>query len=213
MSQWWGEKWSVFRGSFKPESDFIWSNIALNRSFCDFRCLESEFWKRSYFGRFWSIKVKKTAKYQKSMLKIQGDGVQTNMGRRETEGSQLDYAPVHDRVVCFIYYELHIDYLCLGFYSNNHHLQGTELHRCVTEATVALSLPVGTTASETSLRNTMTVRHSPFVSDCYIFLYTYWCRVVNVIFAEVRRPVPQNGSYVCLPWSRSRWCPCTWAEC
>ena len=71
---WWGEKWSVFRGSFKPESEFIWSNIALNRSFCDFRCLESEFWKRGYFGRFWSIKWRKQQS-TKSKLELQGDGV------------------------------------------------------------------------------------------------------------------------------------------
>ena len=36
FGNWWGEKWSVFRGSFKQELEFIWSNIALNRSFCDF---------------------------------------------------------------------------------------------------------------------------------------------------------------------------------
>jgi hypothetical protein len=65
-------------GSFKPESDFLWSNIALNRSFCDFRYLESEFWKRSYFGRFWSIKVKKTAKSLFSMLGTVPDGVKSH---------------------------------------------------------------------------------------------------------------------------------------
>jgi hypothetical protein len=40
--------------------------------------LESEFWKRSHFGRFWSIKVKKTAKSQFSMLGTVGDGVKSN---------------------------------------------------------------------------------------------------------------------------------------
>lgn len=51
-ASWWGEKWTVFRGSFKPEFEFIWSNIALNRSFCHFRYFWSEFWKRNILDVF-----------------------------------------------------------------------------------------------------------------------------------------------------------------
>ena len=62
---WWNEKCTAFRGSFKPEIVFIWSNIALNRSFCQFRCFGEEIWKRKHFGRFWSIKVKNSTKCQR----------------------------------------------------------------------------------------------------------------------------------------------------
>ena len=59
---WRGEKCTAFEGSFKPESVIIWSNIALNRSFCHFRYFGVKIWKKKHFGRFLSIKVKKTTK-------------------------------------------------------------------------------------------------------------------------------------------------------
>ena len=83
-SNWWGEKWSVFRGSFKPESEFIWSNITLNRSFCDFRCLESEFWKRGYFGRFWSIKWRKRQSTKNPSWKCKLTASRVYSWRRQT---------------------------------------------------------------------------------------------------------------------------------
>ena len=81
---WWGEKWSVFRGSFKSESEFIWSNIALNRSFCDFRCLESEFWKRGYFGRFWKIKWRKRQSTKNPSWKYKVTASRVCSWRRQT---------------------------------------------------------------------------------------------------------------------------------
>ena len=65
---WWDEKCVAFRGSFKPEIVFIWSNNALNRSFCHFRCFGEEMKKRKHFGRFRSIKVKNSTKCERLVI-------------------------------------------------------------------------------------------------------------------------------------------------
>ena len=72
---WWDEKCTSFGGSFKAKVEIIWSNIALNRSFCHFRYFWEEIWKRKHFGRFWSEKVKKTTKSQ--------NHAENNTGRRQ----------------------------------------------------------------------------------------------------------------------------------
>jgi hypothetical protein len=55
------EKEPLLKGLLSPDSN-LFDQILPYRFFCHFRYFWSEFWKRKHFGRFWSIKVKKTAK-------------------------------------------------------------------------------------------------------------------------------------------------------
>ena len=48
-----------------PNLCILWLDFTQSRFFCHFRYFWEEFHKRSDFGRFWSIKVKKTTKSQK----------------------------------------------------------------------------------------------------------------------------------------------------
>ena len=68
---------TLLGGRLSPNSYIIWSDFTQSRFFSHFRYFWGENHKRSNFGRFWSEKVRKTTKSQKTMLWIVADGVTT----------------------------------------------------------------------------------------------------------------------------------------
>lgn len=82
-----------------------------------------------------------------------------NVQTRDNEGTQLDYAQLHDRVVC----STQLEPTSSAFKCTSKIifvifiLQGMELLHCVNEAGVALGEDEGSGSSEKSLRKTMKV--------------------------------------------------------
>ena len=66
---------TLLGGRLSPNSYIIWSDFTQSRFFSHFRYFWGENHKRSIFGRFWSEKVRKTTKSQKTILWTVCDGV------------------------------------------------------------------------------------------------------------------------------------------